>query len=358
MTKDWVHGIGYSPVCQIFLQSVVRAVITSSPPAWTSSVGMLSTPADKFCWDVVNSSWPPFLQWLYCSLHYFAKDGVVVLCVCLGIVQYWMISIGHVIVKLRAVLCPSVQYLSLFCDSFSWIILDSSSFPLFYSGQVFHELVCRLIVVLSQSFFNLTTLFYYPVFFCPSHAPLDVVVHFLVILRFFRFESVLSQFYPFVTDQEFLQCPRIFFVCRCLPRISLAVSVTAVLKVVIIESMSISSLFMMARVANFQPIILLCRQCPKKLKVWPAVPGQAPSLWCVQVKPIILGPSHLGTVPVGSPSRGGDVTAYVWHKPTELAHSFLFCSCVYFCLYGPFNCILFHKNLLTTLCFLTLFLWS
>ena len=32
-----------------------------------------------------------------------------------------------------------------------------------------------------------------------------------------------------------------------------------------------------------------------------------------------------------------------WHKPTELAHSFLFCSCVRFCLYGPFNCISFHK---------------
>ena len=30
------------------------------------------------------------------------------------------------------------------------------------------------------------------------------------------------------------------------------------------------------------------------------------------------------------------------HKPTELTHSFLFCSCVYLCLYGPFNCISFH----------------
>ena len=30
-------------------------------------------------------------------------------------------------------------------------------------------------------------------------------------------------------------------------------------------------------------------------------------------------------------------------KPTEVAHSFLFCSCIYFCLYGPFNCISFHK---------------
>ena len=32
-----------------------------------------------------------------------------------------------------------------------------------------------------------------------------------------------------------------------------------------------------------------------------------------------------------------------WHKPTELAHSVLICSCVYFCLYGPFNCISFYK---------------
>ena len=31
------------------------------------------------------------------------------------------------------------------------------------------------------------------------------------------------------------------------------------------------------------------------------------------------------------------------HKPIERAHSFIFCSCVYFCLYGPFNCISFHK---------------
>ena len=31
------------------------------------------------------------------------------------------------------------------------------------------------------------------------------------------------------------------------------------------------------------------------------------------------------------------------HKPTELGHSFLFCSCVCFSLYDPFNCISFHK---------------
>ena len=33
MTTDWVHGVGHSPVCQILLQIVVIAMITSSPPA-------------------------------------------------------------------------------------------------------------------------------------------------------------------------------------------------------------------------------------------------------------------------------------------------------------------------------------
>ena len=48
-------------------------------------------------------------------------------------------------------------------------------------------------------------------------------------------------------------------------------------------------------------------------------------------------------VSVVSLSHDGDVVVYVRHKPTELAHSFLFCSCVCFYLCGPFNCILFHK---------------
>ena len=30
-------------------------------------------------------------------------------------------------------------------------------------------------------------------------------------------------------------------------------------------------------------------------------------------------------------------------KPAELAHSFLFCYRVYFCLYGPLNCFSFHE---------------
>ena len=45
MTKDWVHRVGHSPVCQILLQIVVRSVMTFSPANWTSSAEILSTPA-------------------------------------------------------------------------------------------------------------------------------------------------------------------------------------------------------------------------------------------------------------------------------------------------------------------------
>ena len=100
---------------------------------------ILSTCLDQFCWEVVDSSWLLFLQWLYCSLHFFTKDGLVVLYVCLETVQYWWSSTGLVIVQLRAVFCPSVQFLSFFCEAFSWMISDSSNSLLFYSGQIFFK---------------------------------------------------------------------------------------------------------------------------------------------------------------------------------------------------------------------------
>ena len=54
------------------------------------------------------------------------------------------------------------------------------------------------------------------------------------------------------------------------------------------------------------------------------------------------------SVPTGSPSRGGDVAVYVFDinqpsLPTPFFIILLFCSCVYFCSYLPFNCISFHK---------------
>ena len=37
---------GHSPVFQILWQIVARMSIRASPPAWTNSAGMLSTPSD------------------------------------------------------------------------------------------------------------------------------------------------------------------------------------------------------------------------------------------------------------------------------------------------------------------------
>ena len=82
--------------------------------------------------------------------------------------------------------------------------------------------------------------------FCCS---LPCISQFLQV-RIFSF-SVLSC----RSDQEFLQWPRFFSLCRCLQGISLVVPVIAVLKVVIVECMSASLLLMMVRGANLPSII-------------------------------------------------------------------------------------------------------
>ena len=226
MTKDWVHGVGHSPVCQILLQIVMRAVITSSPPAWTSSAGMLSTPADFPFFNDCTAASSLCKGW---GGHPLCLSGYSSVLMNL----HWPCT--FVVVQLRAVFCPSVQHLSFFCEAFSRMILDSSGFPLFHGGQVFHQLVCPLTVVLPQIFFNLTTLISYSVFFCLFPALFDVVVHFLVFLRSFRLKSCLSQFSPFVAQTKNFCNDSVFFFWQCLPSISLAVSVTAMLKVVTLK---------------------------------------------------------------------------------------------------------------------------
>ena len=104
---------------------------------------------------------------------------------------------------------------------------------MFHSGHVFHQLVCPLTVVLPQiKKKSSARLFSYPVFLSLFHAPLDVVLHLLVFFRSFKLKSFLSQFSPIVAQiKNFCSDNRFFFFGRCLPRISLAVSVTAVLTI-------------------------------------------------------------------------------------------------------------------------------
>ena len=54
---------------------------------------------------------------------------------------------------------------------------------------------------------------------------------------------------------------------------------------------------------------------------------------------------HLACIPRGFTfTWWGCYCLCLWHKPTELVHSFVIGSCVCFCLYGPFNHILFHLS--------------
>ena len=43
---DWVYGMGHPPVCQMLLQILSKALITPSPPTWTSYPGILSIPGN------------------------------------------------------------------------------------------------------------------------------------------------------------------------------------------------------------------------------------------------------------------------------------------------------------------------
>ena len=69
-------------------------------------------------------------------------------------------------------------------------------------------------------------------------------------------------------------------------------------------------------------------------------------MWRIQRTHTTVSPSLFFTV---HGPRGLVFTWWGWcglcfsHKPTELAKSSLFCSCVSFSLYGPFNCVSFHQ---------------
>ena len=53
--------VGHSLVFQILLQIEVRMSIMASPPAWTNSAGMLSTPAD-FPSSALRLLLPPLVE--------------------------------------------------------------------------------------------------------------------------------------------------------------------------------------------------------------------------------------------------------------------------------------------------------
>ena len=140
MTKDWVHGVGHSPVCQILSQIVVRAMLHPLHLLGPVLLGCCRLQLASLSSTIVLQ--PPLLceGWGGYPLCLLGDSSV-------------MFSTGLVTVQLRAVFCPSAQCLSFFCEAFrhfperSWARVC----------QVFHELVCPLTDFLPQIFFNLTT---------------------------------------------------------------------------------------------------------------------------------------------------------------------------------------------------------
>ena len=181
-TKDWVHRDGHFPVCQLLSQIVVRSVITSSPPAWTSSAGMLLTPADfpffndytaastslqRMGWSSSVSAWvqfstngSPLALWLYSSEQYSVHQ----------------FSICH----------SSVRH---FPERSCGPVVAFPCFTAVKSFTSWYALLLLFFLIFSSVSLHGSRLF---------HAPLDVVVHFLVLLRSFRLKSFLSQFSPSV----------------------------------------------------------------------------------------------------------------------------------------------------------------
>ena len=176
-------------------------MITSSPPAWTSSAGMLSTPADfPFFNDYTAAStsvrrmgWSssvsvcvqfstdgsPWALWLYNSEQY----SVHRFSICRSSVRHFPERSWTVVAFLVS----------------QWSSLSPVGMPS-YCCSSSYLLQSHYTVLLSS-------------FLLPFHAPLDVVVvHFLVFLWSCRFRSVLSMFSPFVTQiKNFCSDPYFFF---------------------------------------------------------------------------------------------------------------------------------------------------
>ena len=190
MTKDWVHWVGHSSACQILLQIVVRVVITSSPPAWTSYAWMSSIPADFPFFNDCTAA--PLLceGWGGHPLCLSGYSSVLMdlhwPCGCTA--QSSILSISLVSVALL---------LGIFLNDLQFAtVVTFPCFTVVKSITSWYALL--LLFFLRFSSISLHCSFSYPVFFSLFHAPHDVVVRLLVFLRSFRLKSFLSQFSPFV----------------------------------------------------------------------------------------------------------------------------------------------------------------
>ena len=104
----------------------------------------------------------------------------------------WLYSSEQYTVHQFSICCSSVRHF----PERSWTVV---TFPCFTVVKFFTSWYALLLLFFLR--FSSISLHCSPIHFFPLfHAPLNVVVHFLVFVRSFRLESFLSQFPPFVAQ--------------------------------------------------------------------------------------------------------------------------------------------------------------
>ena len=144
------------------------------------------------------------------------RMGVIILCVCLGTVQYRCISSGLVIVQLKAVFCPSIQYPRSFVRYFPerpWLVVALPCFEVVKSFTSGYALLLLFFLIFSSvSLYCSPILFFCCCFCCPFSCTSWCCCSLPCIPQILQAQifslSVLSFCH---TDEEFLQWPRVFF---------------------------------------------------------------------------------------------------------------------------------------------------
>ena len=197
MTKDWVHGVGHFLVCHIKLQMVFWALFTDSPQFGP-------VPLVYHQCQLIS-----IFNWLYCDLNFPLQYGTFVFIGGLMTIQESGVSFHLVLYSSEQY---SVQCLKIFCSCVRQL-------PYLSLMALIHP---HLLVV-----FWLTVWYAHLIFHLHLLAPSASS------LLFFSSLLLLHRSRMFLVSQG-------FFIGLCFPRISLAISVIAVLTVAIILSISVT----------------------------------------------------------------------------------------------------------------------
>ena len=118
------------------------------------------------------------------------------------------------------------------------LVLYGCRFTLCLCCQVLDKLVCFLVVILSEACFHFLALILYPSLFCHLHLCPDLLFNLSIVSGSFWLASLFLQISSLVTKIKDLRRNPRLPLRRCLSRSLAAVSVTALLKWVTMESRS------------------------------------------------------------------------------------------------------------------------